>query len=88
MANITKREWIKSTIFTAGTGVITLIITSLTAGRIPTWEELKPALLAAAAAAITSIWKYATTNTVDSAKEDIKGAIEPGDTVMVTKPKE
>lgn len=86
MANITKREAIKSIVLSSVTGVVTLIITSLSAGAFPTWVELKPALIAALGALLAALFKYLTTDTVESAKEDIKSAIQPGSTVTVTKP--
>lgn len=82
---VTSREWWKSTILTALAGVFTLITTSLANGHFPEWPELRTALLAAAGVFITALIKYLTTDTVESAKSDIKSAIKPGQTVTVTK---
>lgn len=85
MANITKREAIKSVIISSLAGVITLIITSLTAGQFPTWTEIKPALIAALGTLLAAFWNFLSTDTVKSAKADIEAAIKPGQQVIITK---
>lgn len=85
MANITKREAIKSIVFASITGLVTTLTTSLMAGQMPAWPEIKISLISALGALIAAFFKYLTTNTVDSAKEDIKAAIKPGETIIVRK---
>lgn len=83
--NITTRDFIKSAGIAFLSTIITAVITSLNAGQFPTWAELKVALIAGAATLLGALLKFMSTNTVESAKNDIKATMKAGEQVTIKK---
>ncbi|HQW16426.1 MAG TPA: hypothetical protein PLV31_01455 [Gammaproteobacteria bacterium] len=82
---VTFREFLRSAGISFFSGIIAVVIASLNAGAMPTWPEIKIALIAASATLLGALLKYLSTDTVASAKNDIKAALQPGETIIVRK---